>query len=118
MEAHGASHGNFHGNLHGKIHGILHDNLHGNPRQASTAYHGRPRYNGKTQANAYVIGVAMEYAVAVDVVLPWVVMVGTTEAAMDRTAARAMATTVALAVEAHGQWKPGGLAVETRDLPR
>ena len=42
----------------------------------------------------------MEYAVAVAVVLPWVAMVGTTEVATDRTAARAMATTVALAVEA------------------
>ena len=42
----------------------------------------------------------MEYAVAVAVVLPWVAMVGTTEVATDRTAARAMATTVAFAVEA------------------
>ena len=42
----------------------------------------------------------MEYAVAVAVVLPWVAMVGTTEVATDRTAARAMATSVALAVEA------------------
>ena len=37
---------------------------------------------------------------AVAVVLLWVAMVGTTEIATDRTAARAMATTVALAVEA------------------
>ena len=44
--------------------------------------------------------VSMEYAVAAAVVLPWVAMVGTTEVASDRTAARAMATTVALAVEA------------------
>ena len=42
----------------------------------------------------------MEYAVAVAVVRPWFAMVGTTEVATDRTAARAMATTVALAVEA------------------
>ena len=42
----------------------------------------------------------MEYAVAVAVVLPSVAMVGTMEVATDRTAARAMATTVALAVEA------------------
>ena len=42
----------------------------------------------------------MEYAVAVTVVLPWVAMVGTTEVATDRTAARAIATTVALTVEA------------------
>ena len=45
-------------------------------------------------------------------------MANSTAGAMDRTAGCAMATTVALAVEAHGQWKPGGLAVETRDLPR
>ena len=44
--------------------------------------------------------VSMEYAVAAAVVLPWVAMVGTTEVATDRTAARAIATTVALAVEA------------------
>ena len=85
-------HGNFHGNLHG--------NLHGNPRQALTAYHGRPRYSGKTHGNAYGVGVAMQYTVAVVVVLPSVAMDGTTEIASDRTAARAMATTVALAVEA------------------
>ena len=42
----------------------------------------------------------MEYAVAVAVVLPWVAMFDTTEVATDRTAARAMAATVALAVEA------------------
>ena len=42
----------------------------------------------------------MKYAVAVAVVLPWVAMVGTTEVATDRTAARAMVTTAALAVEA------------------
>ena len=58
---------NFHGNLHGKVHGNLHGNLHGKPRQAQTAYHGKPRYNGKTQ----VMEVAMEYAVAVAVVFPW-----------------------------------------------
>ena len=69
------------------------------PRQP-TAYHGRPRYNGKTHGNAYGMEVAMEYAVAVDVVLLWVAMVGTTEVATDRTAARVMATTVALDVEA------------------
>ena len=40
VETHGTSHGNLHGNLHGK------------PRQAPTAYHGKPRYNGKTHANA------------------------------------------------------------------
>ena len=39
VEAHGISRGNFHSIHHGKVHG----NLHGNPRQASTAYHGRPR---------------------------------------------------------------------------
>ena len=44
---------------------------------------------------------AMEYAVAVAAVLPWVDMAGPTEVATDRSAARAMATTVALAVEAH-----------------
>ena len=44
--------------------------------------------------------VAMEYAVAVALELPWVAMIGTTEVATDRTAARAMATTVSLAVEA------------------
>ena len=82
----------FHGYFHGKVHG----NLQGNPRQAPTAYHGRPRYNGKTHG----MGVAMEYAVAVAVVLPLVAVVDTTEIATDRTAARPMATTVALAVEA------------------
>ena len=79
-------------------------------------YRGLPWYNGKTYGNAYGMEVAMEYSVAV--VLPRFAVVGTTEVATDRTAAFAMATTVALAVEAHGQWKPGGLAVETRDLPR
>ena len=43
---------------------------------------------------------AKEYAAAVAVVLPWVAMVGTTEVATDITATCAMATTVALAVEA------------------
>ena len=42
----------------------------------------------------------MEYAVTVAVVLPWVAMIGTAEVATDRTVARAMATIVALAVEA------------------
>ena len=42
----------------------------------------------------------MEYAVAVAVVLPWVAMAGPTEVATDATAARAVATTVALAVKA------------------
>ena len=42
----------------------------------------------------------MEYDVVVAVILPWVATVGSTEVATDRTAARAMATTVALAVEA------------------
>ena len=42
----------------------------------------------------------MEYAVGVAVVFRWVAMVGTTEVATERTAARAMPTTVALAVEA------------------
>ena len=42
----------------------------------------------------------MGYAVAVVVVLPWVAMAGPTEVATDGTAARAVATTVALAVEA------------------
>ena len=92
--------GNFDGNFDGKVHGNLHGNRHGNPRQAPTAYHGRSRYNGKTHGNAYGMEVAMEYAVAVAVVLPWVAMVGITEVATGRTAARAMATTVALAVEA------------------
>ena len=87
VEAHGTSHGNLHGNLHG------------NPRQAPTAYHGSPRYNGKTRGNAYGMEVAMEYAVAVAVVPRWVTMVGITEVGTDRTAAHAMATTVALAVE-------------------
>ena len=41
VEAHGTSHGNLHGNLHGK------------PRQAPTAYHGKPRYNGKTHVHAH-----------------------------------------------------------------
>ena len=95
VEAHGASHGDVHGIIHGKAHGNLHGNLHGKPRQAPTAYHGRPRYNGKTHG----MGVAMEYAVvAVAVVLPWVAMDGSTEVAPDRTAARVMATSVALAV--------------------
>ena len=66
------------------------------PRQVPTTYHGRPWHNGKTHGNAYGMEVVMEYAV----VLPWVAMVGTTEVATDRTAARAIATTVALAVEA------------------
>ena len=57
-------------------------------------------YNGKIHGNAYDMGVAMAYAVAVAVVLLSVAMVGTTEVATDRTAARAMATTVELAVEA------------------
>ena len=95
----------FHGNLHGKVHG----NLHGNPRQAPTVYHGRPWYNGKTHGNAYSMEVAMEYAVAVAVILAWVAMVGTTEVATDRTAARVMATTVALAVEAPCTMQSRGL---------
>ena len=53
----------------------------------------------------------MEYSMAVTVILPWVAMVGTTEVDTDGTAARAMATTVALAVEApctiesRGPWR-------------
>ena len=46
------------------------------------------------------VEVAMGYAVAVAVVRPWNVMIGATEVATDRTAARAMATTVTLAGEA------------------
>ena len=42
----------------------------------------------------------MEYTVAVAVVLPWDAMTGPTKVSTERTAARAMATTVALAVEA------------------
>ena len=95
MEANGTSHGNFHGNflgkvrgnLQGNLQGNLHGNLHGNPRQAPTAYDGRPRYNGKTHG----MRVDMEYAVAVAVVPPWVAMVGITEVATDGTAERAMA---------------------------
>ena len=51
-------------------------------------------------AAAIDVEVAMEYSMAVTVILPWVAMVGTTEVDTDGTAARAMATTVALAVEA------------------
>ena len=51
-------------------------------------------------AAAIDVEVAMEYAVAVSVVLPWVTMAGPTEVATDTTTARAMAATVALAVEA------------------
>ena len=100
MEARGTSHDNFHGNLHIKVHGNLNGNLHGNPRQAPMAHHGRPRYNGKTHNNAYGMDVAMEYAVAVAGVLAWVAMVGITGVTTDRTAARAIATTMALAVDA------------------
>ena len=46
------------------------------------------------------VEVVMEYAVAVAVVLPWVATAGPTEVATDRTSARAMATTVALAMKA------------------
>ena len=42
----------------------------------------------------------MGYAVAIAVVLPWITMIGTTEVATDRTAARAMPTTLAIAGEA------------------
>ena len=47
-------------------------------------------------AAAIDVEMAMEYTVAI----PWVAMVGTPEVATDRTAARAMATTVVLAVQA------------------
>ena len=80
----------FHGYFHGKVHG----NLQGNPRQAPTAYHGRPRYNGKTHG----MGVAMEYAVVVAVEFPWSAMVDLTEVTTDGTAVHPTATTVALAV--------------------
>ena len=88
VEDHSTSHGNF--NI----------NLNGNPRQAHTAYHGRSRYNRKTHGHAYGMQVAMEYAVGVAVVLRWVDMVGTTEVTTEKSAVRAMPTTVALAVEA------------------
>ena len=64
------------------------------------------------------VEVVMEYAVAVAVVLPWVAMVGTTEVATDRTAARAMATTVALSVEAPCTMESRGPCRGTRGFPR
>ena len=48
------------------------------------------------------VEVAMEYAVTVATVLPWVVIGVLTKAAPDKTTANAMAPTVALAVEAPG----------------
>ena len=51
-------------------------------------------------AAAIDVEVAMGYAVAVVVVLPWVAMAGPTEVATDGTAARAVATTMVFAVEA------------------
>ena len=69
------------------------------PQQPTTSTHGIPR-QAAVQRKDPRHGVAMEYAVAVAVVLAWVAMVGTTEVATNRTAAGAMATTVALAVEA------------------
>ena len=97
MEAHGTSHGNFHGNLHGKVHGNLHGNVDGNPRQAPTAYHGRQKKKGKIYRDAY----CMEMAPCP---LPWYFRglrwLIPRRFATERTAARAMATTVALAVEA------------------
>ena len=64
------------------------------------------------------MGMAMEYAVAVAVVLPWVAMVGTTEVATGRIAARTTATTVALAVEASCTMESRGPCRETRVFPR
>ena len=94
----------------------------------STASHGKhPRHTtagrGTTERptaipTAHGMEVAMEYAVTVAVVLPWVAMIGTAEVATDRTVVRAMATIVALAVERHVQWKAVALAVETRGFPR
>ena len=118
MEAHDTSHGNFHCNFHGKVHGNLHGNLHGDPRQAPTAYHGRPRYDGKTHGNAYRMEVVMESAVAITVILPWVAMVGATEVATDRTTALAKATTVALSVEAPCTMESRGPCRGTRGFPR
>ena len=54
---------------------------------------------------------------AVAVVRPWVAMAGPTDVAMDIAAARLMAATVALAVEAPVHWKAVALAVETRGFP-
>ena len=48
------------------------------------------------------VEVAMEYAVTVAMVLPWVVIGVLTKAAPDKTTANTMAPTVALAVEAPG----------------
>ena len=50
----------------------------------------------------------MEYVVTVAVILPSVAMVGTTEVATHRNAARAVAITVALAVDAPSQIESRG----------